>query len=140
MISQLDQWLERAKTIPERTHLAQVGELHTVLTGANEVGGLRLRVALGVQFVHERVPDVVPRQLVLLTRRGPREASFRELRREVRIGRERERAGPDAAAENAVERERACVSSQQKLDRAVTREPGGGQTFQPIERDVRVGG
>ena len=66
VVPQLDQRRQRPEPVAERAHLAQIGGLHAVLTGANELRGLRLRVALLVQLVQERVPDVVPRQLVLL--------------------------------------------------------------------------
>ena len=136
VVPQRDQRLERAETIPERAHLAQVGRLHAVLTGAHELGGLRLGVALLVQLVDKRVSDVVPRHLVLLACRRPREAALRELRREVRIGRERKRAGADAAANDALERERAGVASQPELHRpAVPGELRGCQPFQPLDRN-----
>ena len=136
MVPQLDQWRQRAEPVAERAHVAQIGGVHAVLTGANELGGLRLRVTLLVQLVQERVPDVVPRHLVLLARRRPGKAALRELRREIRVRRERERAGADAAAEDAFECERARVAPQPELNRSArARELRGRQSFQPLDRE-----
>jgi hypothetical protein len=59
-----------------------------MLTGANELRDLRLLISLPAQFVQKRVPDVVPRHLVLLAWRRPAEAALRQFRDEVRVGRE----------------------------------------------------
>ena len=89
-----------------------------MLTGANELGGLWLAVALLVQLVDQREPDVVARHLVLLAGGGACEAALRELVGKRRVRRERERAGADAVAEDALEGERARVAPQPELNRS----------------------
>src|SRR6187200_843238 len=87
-----------------------------MLPRSNQICRLRLRVALLCQLVEKRVADIVPSQLVLLGRRGPIEAALHQLRREVRIRRERERARADAVPDDAFECERAGIASQPELD------------------------
>ncbi len=132
---------QRAEPVAERAHLAQIGGIHAVLTGANQLGESRLRIPLLGQLVQEREPDVVPRHLVLLAGRRPGKAALRELRREIRIRRERERAGANAAADDAFERKRAGVAPQPELNRSArARELRGRQPFQTLDGNVRAGG
>src|SRR5688572_22507681 len=109
-----------------------------MLTGANELGGRRLAVALPGQLVDVGKPDVVPRHLILLARGRPGERAFGQLPREARTGRKRERACGDATAEDAVEVEGAGIAAAPELNlSARAGQLRGGQPFELIDRDVR---
>ena len=88
VVPQLDERRQRPEPVAQCSHLLQIGELHAMLTRANELGGLRLCVTLPVELVDKRVADIVPSQLVLLDRRRSGEAALGQLRRKIRIGRE----------------------------------------------------
>ena len=78
MVPELDQWRQRAEAVAKNGHVAQIVELHAVLTGPNKFCDRRFAVALLVELVEKGVADIVPGQLILLERRRPGKAAFCE--------------------------------------------------------------
>ena len=137
MVAKRDEWIERSETIAERSHLAEVGWTHTVLTGSHEVGSLGLRVSLGVELVKKRVADIEPGELVLLGGRRLGEATLHEVVGKGRIGCEVEGAGADAVFHDAIEGERSGITPQLELDRSIGAfEPQPRQSVELRDRHV----